>query len=268
MNRGMNILERTALALGFAFLYAPVLLLILYSFNESRLVTVWGGFSFRWYAALWGDEALLQSLCISLRVAFAAAALAVILGAAAALALARFGAFRGRTLFTMMLLAPLAAPEIILGLSLLLLFVALGVPRGFWTIVLSHATMGMCFVAVLVHAKLQSLDPALEEAAMDLGASPLQAFVRVTLPLAAPALFAGYLLAFTLSLDDFVLASFTSGPGSTTLPMRVYSQVRLGVSPEINAISTLMIAAVALMLTMAAVFSHVWRKNAAPGGGG
>jgi putrescine transport system permease protein len=164
--------------------------------------------------------------------------------------MARFGSFRGRALFASMIFAPLVLPEVIIGLSLLLLFVALDIPRGFWTLVAAHATMGLCFVTVVVRERLSGVDRSIEEAAMDLGASPAQTLLRVTLPIAAPSIIAGYLLAFTLSLDDFVIASFTSGPGSTTLPMRVYSQVRLGVSPEINAISTLMIGVVATLLAL------------------
>jgi putrescine transport system permease protein len=250
----------TMLASGFAFLYAPIALLIIYSFNASRLVTVWGGFSTRWYAALLGDEQIIASASVSLRVAALSALIATILGTCAAIALARFGSFRGRALFASMIFAPLVLPEVIIGLSLLLLFVALDIPRGFWTIVAAHATMAMCFVAVVVRERLTNMDRSVEEAAMDLGASPAQTLLRVTLPLAAPSIIAGYMLAFTLSLDDFVLASFTSGPGSTTLPMRVYSQVRLGVSPEINAVSTLMIGFVAAMVASYAALRVLARR--------
>ncbi len=261
MKPRMTFLQIAALLFGFAFLYTPIGLLILYSFNASRLVTVWGGFSTRWYAALLANEQMLSAASASLRVALVSAGLATILGVAAAVCLARFGAFAGRTLFSSMIFAPLVLPEVVIGLSLLLTFVALGIPRGFWTIVVAHATMGMCFVAVVVRAKLTGLDRSLEEAAMDLGAPPLATFLRVTLPLASPAVFAGFLLAFTLSLDDFVLASFTSGPGSTTLPMRIYSQVRLGVTPEVNAISTLMIGFVAAGLAIFAVVSLIAKRR-------
>jgi putrescine transport system permease protein len=245
-----------ALLFGFAFLYVPIGLVILYSFNDSRLVTVWGGFSTRWYSELWQNEQLLDSVSISLRVALASAAVATVLGTLAALALARFGAFRGRVLFSSMIYAPLVMPEVIMGLALLLLFVAVDLPRGFWSIVIAHATFAMCFVTVLVHARLIALDRSLEEAAMDLGATRLGALISVTLPLAMPAVLAGFALAFTLSLDDFVIASFTSGPGSTTLPMRIYSQMRLGVTPQINAISTLMIGFVALVLIVSLAFQR------------
>ncbi len=262
MKRGLTGFQFAAMLFGFAFLYAPILLLIVYSFNASRLVTVWAGFSTRWYGQLLADEAIRAAASTSLSVALAAATLATALGTAAALALARFGAFRGRALFSAMIFAPLALPEVIMGLSLLLLFVALDIPRGFVAIVIAHATMGMCFVAVVVHARLSSLDRSLEEAAMDLGATPSGAFWRITMPLAAPAIGAGFLLAFTLSLDDFVLASFTSGPGSTTLPMRVYSQVRLGVTPEINAVSSLMIGFVVVALGLAAAGSSLLKRRA------
>ena len=238
---------------GFAFLYAPIALLVLYSFNSSKLVTVWGGFSTRWYASLFANAQLMDSALTSIQVAFASAALATVLGTAAAVALARFGAFRSRLLFSSMIYAPLVMPEVIIGLSILLLLVALDVERGFWTVVLAHATLTSCFVAVVVHARLLDFDMSLEEAAMDLGATPFAAFRSVTLPLIAPAVAGGFLLAFTISLDDLVIASFTSGPGSTTLPMRIYSQVRLGVTPEINAISTLLLAFVAVALVVVAI---------------
>ena len=245
-----------ALGLGFAFLYGPIALLVLFSFNASRLVTVWGGFSTQWYGALWRNEALIEAALVTLRVAFLSASLATVLGTLAAVALVRFGRFAGRALFTGMIYAPLVMPEVITGLSLLLFFVAVGLDRGFWTVTLAHATLGMCFVAIVVQARLVAFDRALEEAAMDLGATPLRAFVLVTLPLIFPAIAAGFLLAFTLSLDDLVIASFTSGPGATTLPMRIYSQVRLGVTPEINAASTLMIGAVAVGVAAATLLTR------------
>ncbi len=250
MWRGTGAFRLTSLLFGFAFLYAPIVVLVVYSFNASRLVTVWGGFSTRWYSALFADAQIVSSAWISLRVAFLSALIATVLGACAAVALARFERFSGRGLFAAMIMAPLVMPEVITGLSLLLLFVALDIPRGLGTVILGHATMGMCFVAVLVRERVEGVDRALEEAAMDLGASPAQTLLRVTVPLAAPAIISGYLLAFTLSLDDFVIASFTSGPGSTTLPMRIFSAVRLGVSPEINAAATLLIGVVALCLAL------------------
>jgi putrescine transport system permease protein len=263
VRRGPTFFQTAALTAGFAFLYVPIALLVIYSFNASRLVTVWGGFSTRWYVSLLSNEQIVESAWISLRVGLVSALLSTLLGTCAAVALARFGRFRGRLLFASMIYAPLVMPEVIIGLALLLMFVALGIPRGFWTIVCAHATFGMCFVAVVVHARLVSLDQSLEEAAMDLGATPLRTLLHVTLPLALPAIVAGYMLAFTLSLDDFVIASFTSGPGSTTLPMRIYSQVRLGVTPEINAISTLMIAFVAVFLAAGMIVARRWRARGA-----
>jgi putrescine transport system permease protein len=251
MTRRFGLFNATALAFGFAFLYLPILLLVVYSFNASRLVTVWGGFSTQWYAALFRNEALMSAAWVTLRVGLVSAMLATVLGTLAALALTRFGRFRGRTLFTGMIYAPMVMPEVITGLSLLLFFVALNVDRGFWTIVLAHVTFTMCFVAVVVQSRLVAFDRALEEAALDLGATPLRAFFSVTLPLIAPAVAAGFLLAFTLSIDDLVIASFTAGPGATTLPMRIYSQVRLGVTPEINAASTILIALVTLGVIVA-----------------
>ncbi|WP_336486863.1 ABC transporter permease subunit [Methylobacterium nigriterrae] len=240
----MSVLTRTALGLGLAFLYAPILVLVAYSFNASSLVTVWGGFSTRWYGVLLADRPLLEAAWVSVRVALLAGLTATALGTLAALALERHGRFAGRGLFTGLVYAPMVMPEVITGLSLLLLFVGIGLDRGLGTIVIAHATFGTGFVAVVVGARLRGLDRSLEEAAADLGAGPARVFLTITLPLLAPALAAGFLLAFTLSLDDLVIASFVSGPGATTLPMRLYSQVRLGVNPEINAASTLLIAAV------------------------
>jgi putrescine transport system permease protein len=246
MRRRFTFFNATALTLGFAFLYLPILILVVYSFNASRLVTVWGGFSTQWYAALFRNEALMDAAWVTLRIALVSASVATVLGTLAAIALTRYGRFRGRALFTGMVYAPMVMPEVITGLSLLLLFVAIGLDRGFWTITLAHATFAMCFVAVVVQSRLVTFDRSLEEAAMDLGATPLRTFLSVTLPLIAPAVAAGFLLAFTLSLDDLVIASFTSGPGATTLPMRIYGQVRLGVTPEINAASTILIALVTI----------------------
>lgn len=240
--------NRIALTLGLGFLYAPIAVLVVYSFNDSRLVTVWGGFSTRWYGVLLNDGPLLASALVSLKVATLSAAIAATLGTLAALALDRHGRFTGRGAFTGLLYAPMVMPEVITGLSLLLLFVGVDMERGTLTIVIAHATFGIGFVAVVVGARLKGLDRSLEEAAADLGANPLRVFFTVTLPLLAPSLAAGFLLAFTLSLDDLVIASFVSGPGATTLPMRLYSQVRLGVNPEINAASTLLVAAVSLVV--------------------
>jgi putrescine transport system permease protein len=255
MSRRFTWFNATALTFGFAFLYLPILLLVIYSFNASRLVTVWGGFSTRWYAELFRNQALMDAAWVTIRIALLSATVATILGTLAAITLVRYGRFRGRALFTGMIYAPMVMPEVITGLSLLLLFVAVGFDRGFWTVMLAHTTLTMCFVAVVVQSRLVAFDRSLEEAAMDLGATPLKTFLSVTLPLTAPAIAAGFLLAFTLSLDDLVIASFTSGPGATTLPMRIYSQVRLGVTPEINAASTILIGLVALGVIVAALVS-------------
>jgi putrescine transport system permease protein len=244
MRRGPSVFNRVSIAAGLMFLYAPMVLLVAYSFNASRLVTVWGGFSTRWYGALLQDRQLLDSLWVTLRVGVISATLATLLGTLAAVALARSGRFRGRALFSGMVYAPLVLPEVILGLSLLLLFIAVGAPRGFWTVTLAHTTLTLCYATVVVQARLASVDPTLEEAAQDLGCTPLAAFLKATLPLIAPAVAAAWMLALTLSFDDLVIASFTSGPGATTLPMRLYSQIRLGVDPKINAVSTLLLAAV------------------------
>ncbi|MBP2299249.1 ABC transporter permease subunit [Azospirillum picis] len=248
-----------ALWFGYAFLYVPIVLLIVYSFNDSRLVTVWAGFSTKWYAELLHNDTLLDAALLSFRVAAVSATLAVMLGTCAGLALSRFGRFRGRTLFGGMITAPLVMPEVITGLSLLLLFVAMeqwvGWPdgRGVTTITLAHTTFTMSYVAVVVQSRLAGMDGSLEEAAMDLGARPAKVFFVITLPLIAPALVAGWLLAFTLSLDDVVVASFVSGPGSTTLPMVIFSSVKFGISPQINALATLMVLVVATGIFVASI---------------
>jgi putrescine transport system permease protein len=242
-----------SVALGLAFLYLPIVILVIYSFNASRLVGIWGGWSTRWYAALIDDQAMLDSAWISLRIAALSASAATVLGTLAAIALVRGGRFRTRTVFSGLVYAPLVMPEVITGLSLLLLFVALDLDRGFWTISIAHSTLTLCFVAVVVQARLLDFDIALEEAAMDLGCPPLKTFLTVTLPLITPAIAAGWMLAFTLSLDDLVIASFTTGPGATTLPIRIYSEVRLGVKPEINAVCTIMIAVVAVAVVVASL---------------
>jgi putrescine transport system permease protein len=250
-----------ALALGLAFLYLPIVILVIYSFNASRLVTVWGGWSLRWYGEFFGDRAMLEAAWMSFRVAATSATLATLLGALAAIALSRGERFRGRTLFSGMLYAPLVMPEVITGLSLLLLFVALNAERGFWTVTMAHTTLTMCFVAVVVQSRLGQLDRSLEEAAMDLGCDPARAFLAVTLPLILPAIAAGWMLAFTLSLDDLVIASFTTGPGSETLPIRIYSEVRLGVKPEINAICTLVIGLIAVIIVLASLASKLSSRS-------
>ena len=240
----------SVLAFGYAFLYIPLVFVIVYSFNDSRIATIWGGFSTRWYGELWRNEQILDAALLSLQIALTSATLATILGTMAGLVLARFGRFKGRTLFSGMITSPMVMPEVITGLSLLLLFVTLqqltGWPgqRGFTTITIAHTTFSMAYVAVIVQSRLLAMDESLEEAAMDLGGRPLRVVFDITLPLIAPAMIAGWLLAFTLSLDDLVIASFVSGPGSSTLPMYIFSKVKLGVSPDINALATLIIAAV------------------------
>ena len=238
------------LAFGYAFLYVPLILVMVYSFNDSRIATIWGGFSVRWYGELFRNEQILDAAFLSLRIAFTSATIATVLGTMAGLALARFRRFKGRTLFSGMITSPMVMPEVITGLSLLLLFVALqqttGWPaqRGFGTITIAHTTFAMAYVAIIVQSRLMSMDESLEEAAMDLGGRPLRVVFDITLPLIAPAMVAGWLLAFTLSLDDLVIASFVSGPGSNTLPMYIFSKVKLGVSPDINALATLIIVLV------------------------
>jgi len=246
----------TSLTLGLAFLYLPMVILVIYSFNASKLVTVWAGFSTRWYGVLLHDQAFLDAAWVTLRVAVFSSTAATVLGTMAALVMVRAGRFPGRTLFSGMIYAPLVMPDVITGLSLLLLFIAIGLDRGILTIVLAHTTFSMCYVAIVVASRLENFDRSVEEAALDLGCTPFDAFRSVTLPIIAPAVASGWLLAFTLSLDDLVISSFTSGPGSTTLPIRIYSAVRLGVSPEINALSTIMIAIVTTGVLITAYLSR------------
>lgn len=252
----------SSIVLGFAFLYIPILLLIIYSFNESKLVTVWGGWSTKWYSGLLQNEGLMDAAWVTLRVAFVSATIATVLGTLAAIALTRLGRFRGKTALSGLIFAPLVMPEVITGLSLLLLFVAIGFDRGFWTITIAHITFTMCFAAVVIQSRLLDFDKSVEEAAMDLGATPVNTFLQVTLPIIAPAVISAWLLAFTLSLDDLVIASFTTGPGATTLPMKIYSQVRLGVTPEINAISTIMIAFVTVGVLIASILTKTSQDRA------
>jgi len=250
----------TVMCFGFAFLYGPILSLIIFSFNESKLVTVWGGFSTKWYGELLRDEQILGAAWVSLRIAVMNATMAVILGTLAGFILARFGRFGGRTFFAGMVTAPLVMPEVITGLSLLLLFVALedlvGWPagRGMTTITIAHITFSMAYVAVIVQSRLSDMDDSMEEAAMDLGATPAKVFFVITVPIISPALISGWLLAFTMSLDDLVIASFVAGPASSTLPMVVFSKVRLGVSPEINALATIIV----VLVTVCVVASGWW----------
>lgn len=254
MNR-MSWFNTVSLTLGFAFLYIPMLILIVYSFNESKLVTVWAGFSTKWYGELFQNDAFLNAAWVTLKVAVMSSTLATILGTMAALVLVRAGRFMGRTLFSGMIYAPLVMPEVITGLSLLLLFIGIGLDRGVMTIVLAHTTFAMCYVSVVVSSRLVTFDRSLEEAALDLGCSAAEAFRLVTLPIIAPAVISGWLLAFTLSLDDLVIASFPSGPAATTLPIKIFSAVRLGVSPEINALSTIMIGIVTVGVISASLIS-------------
>lgn len=247
----------SVLAFGYAFLYIPLVSVIVYSFNDSKLATVWGGFSTRWYGELFRNEQILDAVFLSLRVAATSATFATVLGTIAGLVLVRFGRFRGRTLFSGMITSPLVMPEVITGLSLLLLFVSLqqfiGWPaqRGFSTITIAHTTFSMAYVAVVVRSRLTAMDESLEEAAMDLGCGPVRVLFDITLPLIAPAMVAGWLLAFTLSLDDLVIASFVSGPGASTLPMYIFSKVKLGVTPDINALASLFILIVSTGLFIA-----------------
>ena len=259
MKQGITVFRAIVLTLGFAFLYIPIVSLIVYSFNESRLVTVWGGFSTRWYGALLRNEQILNAAWLSIKVAVLSATLAVVLGTLAGMALARFGPFKGRTLLSGLTTAPLVMPEVITGLSLLLLFVTMeqliGWPagRGMTTIVIAHITLTMAYVTVIVQSRLAQMDDSLEEAAMDLGAKPYKVFFLITLPIIFPALMSGWLLAFTLSLDDLVITSFVAGPGSSTLPMVIFSKVRLGVSPDINALATILVTIVSIGVVIAGV---------------
>jgi putrescine transport system permease protein len=259
-----------ALAFGYAFLYAPIVLLVVYSFNASRLVTVWAGFSTRWYGELWQNDAIRGAALTSLAVAVASATVALVLGTLAGFALSRYRRFRGRTLFGLLVTAPMVMPEVITGLSLLLLFVASGqligwpAERGIATITLAHATFSMAFVAIVVESRLAGFDRSVEEAALDLGARPWKVFLVITLPLIAPSLVTGWLLAFTLSLDDLVIASFVSGPAATTLPMVIFSSVRLGVSPQINALATIFIVVVMSLVLIAGWLTARGDRGAAP----
>ena len=248
---GQRILRWTVLALGYAFLYLPILLLIVYSFNSSRLATVWAGFSTKWYGELLRDRQILEAAWVSLRIAFWTATAATAIGTLGAMVMTRFRRFPGKTVFGALITAPLVMPEVIIGLSILLMLVSvgasMGIPsKGMVAIWIAHVTLTVSFVTVVVSSRLQELDKSLEEAAMDLGANRLKVFFLITLPIIAPALVSGWLLAFTLSLDDVVIASFVAGPDSTTLPIKVFSSVRLGVSPKINALATLMIMVVSV----------------------
>jgi putrescine transport system permease protein len=249
----------TAMVFGFAFLYVPILSMIIFSFNESRLVTVWGGFSFKWYGELFDNRPMLDAAWLSLKIAAVTACGATIIGTLAGLVMARFGKFRSRTLLSGMVTAPLVMPEVITGLSLLLLFVAFSgiafIPeeRGFSTITIAHITLTLSYVTVVVQSRLSTMDDSLEEAAMDLGAKPAKVFFAITLPIIAPAMISGWLLAFTLSLDDLVIATFTAGPSTNTLPMMIFSTVRRGITPEINALATIMVGIVTVFVVIAGI---------------
>lgn len=257
----------SSLVIGFGFLYIPMLILVIYSFNASRLVTVWAGFSTKWYVELFQDQQLLDAAWMSLKIAFLTACMSLVMGMLASLALVRLGRFRGKMSFAGMITAPLVMPEVITGLSLLLLFVAMeksfGWPggRGMLTIWIAHVTFSTAFVTVILSSRLKEIDRSLEEAGMDLGASPLKVFFVITIPIITPALLAAWLLAFTLSLDDLVIASFVSGPGSTTLPMKVFSSVRLGISPKINALASIIIALVSLGVLTAGWIVRGWERK-------
>ena len=250
------------LAFGFAFLYIPILSMMVYSFNASRLATVWGGFSFKWYVSLLSNQKVIDALLLSLQIALISATFATIIGTMAGIALARFGRFRGRVLFSGLVTAPLIMPEVITGISSLLFFIMLadwiGWPgaRGFTTITLAHITFSAVFVTTIVQARMSQFDRAIEEAAMDLGSRPWQVMFDVTLPVIAPAILSGWLLAFTISLDDVVITSFTTGPGSTTLPLLIWSKVKLGVTPDINALATLMVLTVGIGVVAAGIIMN------------
>ncbi|MAB13013.1 ABC transporter permease subunit [Parvibaculum sp.] len=275
MNKGNSLFIKTMMLLGFVFLYAPVLLLMLYSFNESKLVTVWAGFSTKWYAALLQDDQILNAAWLSLKIAAINSTIAIVIGTLAAITLVRFGKFLGRTMMTWMIAAPLVMPDVILGLSLLLLFVSMsaviGFPegRGMLTIIIAHVTFSSAYVSVIVQARLSSLDRSYEEAAIDLGAGPVTVFRTVTLPLIMPSVIAGWLLSFIMSFDDLVIASFVSGPSSSTLPMVIFSKVRLGLNPEINALATIVITLVSIGVAAAGiVLARQAAKANNPGGMG
>ena len=256
MNRSSRFIF-SALCFGFAFLYLPILMLILLSFNDSSIATVWGGFSLRWYSALMSNEQIINAALLSLKIAAVSATFATILGTMAGLALTQMGRYRGRLIFTGLIAAPLVMPEVITGLSLLLLFVSLQeligwpVSRGASTITIAHITFSMAYVAVIVQSRLANMDQSLQEAAMDLGGRPMQVAFDITLPLIAPSMISGWLLAFTLSLDDLVIASFTSGAGASTLPMVIFSKIKLGVTPDINALASIIIGTVTVGIVIA-----------------
>lgn len=257
----------TCLVFGFAFFYIPIISMIFFSFNKSRLATVWGGFSTQWYGKLFNNSQVLDAAVLSLEIAVMSATFATILGTMAGMAIARFSRFRGRTLFSGLVSAPLVMPEVITGVSMLLLFVfmqqLIGWPngRGMTTVTIAHTTFSMSYVAVVVQSRLTSMDRSLEEAAMDLGSKPFQVLFDVTLPIIAPAMISGWLLAFTLSLDDVVITSLTNGPGTTTLPIYIWGKVKLGVTPDINALATIIVVVVGIGVAIAGVLMHRAEKQ-------
>ena len=266
----MRYLSKTSVAsliFGYTFLYLPILTVIVFSFNESRLVTVWSRFSTKWYKSLLSNEGLIDAVLASFKIAAMTATIAVILGTLAAVVMVRFSKFRGRTLFSGLISAPLVMPDVITGLAVLMMFVTfeqlIGWPayRGVLTITIAHITLAMAYVSLVVQARLQDFDRSLEEAALDLGARPVKVFLVIVLPLILPSLMAGWLLAFALSLDDVVIASFLSGPGATTLPMLIFSSIRMGVSPEINALATIIVGIVAIGVTIAGLIIHYQQKR-------
>jgi len=252
--------NRLSLILGFSFIYLPIVILVLYSFNASRLVSIWTGFSLRWYWSVFNNAKLLESAQTSFIIAAFTATGATVLGTLSAIVLVRFGRFHGRSLFNSILLAPMIMPEVVLGVSMLLMFVTLGMDRSILTITIAHITFTSCFVYVVVQSRLSKLDPALEEAAIDLGCSPAGAFIKIALPNIATAVISAWLLSFTLSLDNLVIANFTTGAGVSTLPIDIYSQIKFGLTPAVNAISTIILGVVALGLIVARLLTRHSRQ--------
>lgn len=267
MMKSVTPMRSLVLLVGFLFLYVPIFSLIIFSFNESRMVTVWSGFSFKWYGELLEDRQMLDAAWMSLKIAFYTACSAVVLGTMAALIMTRMRHYRGKTLFSGLITAPLVMPEVITGVSILMMFVAVGdfigtpIPRGVSTVWIAHVTLTVAFVTVVISSRLQDLDKSLEEAAMDLGANRVKVFFVITLPIIMPALVSGWLLAFTLSLDDVVIASFVSGPSATTLPMKIFSTVRLGPNPKINALASLLVMLVAQAAVIGWYIMHRQEKR-------
>lgn len=259
MRRDVPLLIKALGIAGFGILYIPVMIMIIYSFNSSKLVAVWAGFSTKWYKELWTDDILLTALYKSLLIGVSSATISTVFGLLIAIAFVRFSVFKGRLILSLVASAPLVMPEAVTGLSMLLLFIAMEISfgwpsgRGVDTIMIAHATFGMCFAAVVIQTRLRDMDKYLEEAARDLGGRQPFVFLSITLPLILPSIIAAWLLSFTLSFDDLVIASFVSGPGSSTLPIVIFSKIRLGVSPEINAIATLMILTISVLVLFGSI---------------